>query len=1041
MKIFSRQNALTAFHKTIIVFIAAATYSIGFFMIFPMIGMMAGGLGLIPVITAGVLCGKRGAIISFFGVFLLGLGLLYLNNYDFTAPQAILQLIIGNLFILISALTIGWASSLVYRVQQQNLTLDEERGRLNEEIERRKNSEINLRRQQDFNDTLQQGLALLSSNLDQSSVLENILRQIDKALTCDSISILLSENDSLVVHANISPAKPDQVIGISFPITEISNNPGVKVFLSKNPMTLNDATNHPEWVIIPALTDIKSWVGVPLLLDGQAIGIISIERFTVNPFTKTDLQLLQAFARPIALAIENTRLYQHAQQEITERKNTAEKLQRQLQTEALISSISTQLMNADTSSIDQYIQEILAQLGQFTNADRCYLSLFGPNSYMLAHDFTWTNGQVLLRTADEQINDIRKLPWIYKKLSAFEIIYIQNVDSLGKDAAKEKARWQKFGIQSLLLIPIIRNKVLLGVLGFQAETMPAKWSQEDIIALQLMANIFSSIWARHIAEKDQIEKLLFVEGLLDATPAPIFYIDREGTYLGCNNAFSNYYGIEKENLIGKTAYDFNTKERAEHLLSIDFSLMDNNKSETYEEPAISADGSQHFLIVHKAPFYDFKGNTAGLIAVMADVTAQKELEKELEEERSSLSEKVHQQTRELRAANMELARAAKAKDEFLASMSHELRTPLNAILGLSEALQEQIYGTINNKQEETLRRIQESGSHLLSLVSDILDLAKIGSGRMELDMAPVDADFICETTISMLHEIAQNKNLSLTLKMDPQVKIIHADGRRLKQILLNLLSNAIKFTPDGGEVSLEMLGDPQTNQVHFHIQDNGIGISPEDLPSIFAPFQQIDSSLSKKYNGAGLGLALADQMAALHNGKITVESVLQQGSHFCVSLPWAPSKISHSPTQNNIVIPNPLPPPQAIITTSPLILITEDDHPTLQTMSDYLNAKGYRVKTAVNGNEAIKEGKRFPPDMILMDIQMPEMDGFETIMRIRQEERLAHIPIIAITALAMPGDREKCLAAGANEYLVKPIQLARLVETIQRYLMQGNPNN
>jgi PAS domain S-box-containing protein len=1035
MDILSFQKKLSALHKIIVVITAASFYIIGFYFSFPYMGVMAGGLGLIPVITAGILCGKRGAFYSFFGVFTIGLLLLYFNDFDFAAPLAIIQISIGNLFILVSALTIGWTSSLIHRVQQQNQALDAERLQLNKEIERRSQSELNLRKQQEFSDTLQQGLALLSANLDESTVLDSILQQIKRAVFCDSVSILLSENDILVVHANLSQAKHEDITSTSFPINEESNNPGVKVFQNKLPIKIDNTADHPGWVNIPALTEIKSWVGIPLLLNGQAIGVIGIERFTNHPFTQTEIQLLQAFTRPIVLTIENTRLYQHAQQEIGERKRTEEKLHKRLQTEALISSFSTQLLNTDTSNIEHNVQEVLKKLGEYTEADRCYLSMFAPNKYIIMRDFTWTNGQVQLRKADDQINDIRFLPWVYKKLSAFEIINIPDVKQLGENASKEKARWESFGIQSLLLIPIVRNNILLGVLGFHAETKKANWSQEDIVSLQLMANIFSSFWARHTAEKDQIEKLLFVEGLLDAIPAPIFYIDPNGVYLGCNKAFCASYGTEKEYLIGKTAFDFNPKERAEYLLSIDFDLMSKKESATYEEPSTFADGNEHFLIVHKAPFYDFDGKTAGLIAVMADVTAQKELEKALQEERSSLAEKVIQQTMELRQANVELAQAAKAKDEFLAAMSHELRTPLNAILGLSEALHEKIYGPVNNKQEETLNRIQENGSHLLALISDILDLAKIGAGRMELDKAPVDVNYICETTISMLSEIAQNKGISLDLKMDPQVKIILADGRRLKQILLNLLSNAIKFTSNGGKVSLEMLGDLGSNLVHFHIRDNGIGIAEEDITNLFTPFQQIDSSLSRKYDGAGLGLALAAQMASLHNGNISVESTPGIGSHFCVSFPWTPDTIIHNLEQNNFQIQEASLSLQNTTLSNPLILIAEDDPATRETMSDYLRAKGFRVKTADNGLLALKQAKSLLPDLILMDIQMPEMDGLETTIRIREEDALAHIPIIAITALAMPGDKEKCLLAGANDYLVKPVQLSNLVETIQSNLI------
>jgi PAS domain S-box-containing protein len=1031
------KNTYSTAQKILFVTIAAVIYIAAFFLVYPHVGTLAAGLGLLPVIAAGILCGRRGTIISTTGVFFIGLLLMRLNHFDFSSPEANLKILIGNLFILISALVIGWSSSLMRQVQRQNSALDEERARLKDEIIKRKESEVRLRKQQEFSNTLQQGLALLSSNPGQSFVLDNILQLIKNGIECDNVSLLLSENDSLVVHANNGHTGSIQITGIRFPITENSQNPGVRVFLDKKPIIIEDVNNHPGWINIRGLSEVMSWLSAPLLLNGQSIGIIGMERSSTNPFTPTDLLLVQAFAKSIALVIENVRLYQQAQQEIEERKRTSEKLQRRLQTEALISSFSAHLLNADLSNIEHDLQEILGQLGRFTEAESCYFSLLGADKFTFLDDFTWTNGEVLPRKDNEQISDIRNLPWVYQQLSSFETIYIPDIEDLGSDAALEKDRWQKLGIHSLLLIPIVRNEVLLGILGFNTESKRANWAQEDIISLQLVANIFSSFWAGRKAEIDQKEKLFFVEGLVDAIPTPIFYIDNKGVYLGCNKALAKSYGVKKDELIGKTAYDFLKKELADHYMSVDMQIMENGKPSVNQELSTYADGTNHILVAHKAPFFDIEGNAMGLIAVMLDVTELKEMEYALEKERSSLAEKVHQQTAELRTANKELAHAAKAKDEFLAAMSHELRTPLNAILGLSEALQEQVYGPVNHKQEKTLSHIQDSGAHLLALISDILDLAKIGADRMDLDTAPVDANFICETTLTMLHEIAQDKNLSLDLKLDPQVKIIHADGRRLKQILLNLLSNAIKFTPDGGGVSLEMEGDPRASLVRFHIRDTGIGISKEDLPTIFTPFQQIDSSLSRKYEGAGLGLALAAQMVSLHRGTISVESEPNKGSHFCVSLPWAPTIKNTNPGERNTVPLNRLSSSQETTPANSLIMIAEDNLANQETMADYLIAKGYRVVNAVNGSLALKIAKQSRPDLILMDIQMPEMDGFEATLLIRKEPDLANIPIIAITALAMPGDKEKCLAAGVNDYLVKPVQLTTLIETIQYQLAQN----
>ena len=1012
-------------------------YLTAFWFLLPVIGPVAGGLALLPVITAGMLCGKRGALLSFLAVFFLGTSLLVLRGYDLRVSNNLLIIIAGNLFLLTSAIGVGWTSSLLQRIRQKKEALNEERNQMAAEIEKRKEIESSLRKQQEFNDNLQQGLALLSANLDQETIHERILEQLRKFIECDSISIMLYEAGYLVLRANLGHPDQEEIIGRKIPVHASNQNPGVRVFLGKKPIMIEDVSREPGWIKFASGEDIRSWIGIPLLVSDRAIGIMNIDSYSPQMYKEDDLQLMQAFARPVALILENNRLFGQAQMEIEERRRTAKRLEQRLQSEAMIASFTTQLIHTDLHTIDENILAILAELGKFTGADRCYLTILAADKVSFANDFMWRNEFVAPRAENEEMTNIGHLDWFYQKLLRAETIQINDIQLLGEEALKEKEHCRKLGIQSLLLIPIMHREELMGFLGFQTETKQMDWLEDDILSLQIMANIFSSFWSRREAEKQQQENLLLVQGILDSIPTPIFYIDTKGTYLGCNQEFSQSYGIEKEKLIGHNAYDFNPKERADYLMGIDLDLMERAESGTYEEPGTFADGSRHIMVAHKAPFFDLEGNVAGLIGVMMDITPQKTLENDLKQERASLAEKVEQQTRELRIANEELARAAKAKDEFLAAMSHELRTPLNAILGLSEAMQEEIYGPLTEKQEYTLLRIQESGKHLLALISDILDLAKIGANRLELEIAPVDVHQLCQSSLDIIQESAQKKRLSVHINLDPQVKLLQGDGRRLKQVLLNLLNNAVKFTPEGGNVFLEMEGDPQAGVVRFHIRDSGIGITEENLQTIFTPFQQVDSSLSRQYEGAGLGLALAAEMVKIHGGTLTVESIPRQGSHFCVSLPWTPKMnavgFNHPAAQRSAHAPVQLPDPL----TAPLILVAEDNPSNLEVLTDYLESKGYHLANALNGREAIQKTLELKPDLILMDIQMPEMDGLQAIRRIRQEASPASIPIIALTALAMPGDRERCLEAGANGYLVKPVHLKEMLGLISSLLQDA----
>jgi CheY-like chemotaxis protein/anti-sigma regulatory factor (Ser/Thr protein kinase) len=265
---------------------------------------------------------------------------------------------------------------------------------------------------------------------------------------------------------------------------------------------------------------------------------------------------------------------------------------------------------------------------------------------------------------------------------------------------------------------------------------------------------------------------------------------------------------------------------------------------------------------------------------------------------------------------------------------------------------------------------------------------------------------------------------------------MEADARRVKQILVNLLSNAVKFTADEGSIGLEVFADEETRLVRFLVWDTGIGIAREDLPRLFQPFAQLHSDLAREYPGTGLGLALVRNMTEVHGGSVEVESVLGQGSRFTVVLPWKqpdrePEKPLDGFDQRDLVADGP-----AGETGRSLILLADDNETMLELYRNYLEAAGFRVISAQRGSEAIRLAETMQPALILMDIQMPGMDGLAAIRRLRssQVEGVARTPIIALTALAMPGDRERCLAAGADDYLSKPIPLAHLVTVINGYL-------
>jgi CheY-like chemotaxis protein len=367
---------------------------------------------------------------------------------------------------------------------------------------------------------------------------------------------------------------------------------------------------------------------------------------------------------------------------------------------------------------------------------------------------------------------------------------------------------------------------------------------------------------------------------------------------------------------------------------------------------------------------------------------------------------------------------------------------------MSESLKEEILGSLNEKQLKAIATVESSGEHLLALINDILDLSKISAGMVELEITSVSVKHLCNSSLVFVKQQAFNKKIQIHSHIPPHINNINIDERRIKQVLINLLTNAVKFTPNGGNINLlvaigsgdtwqgeatipQQLRDKNAPMILFQVVDTGIGIAAKDLQMLFQPFVQVDSALNRQYEGTGLGLALVKQIVELHGGQVMVESELGQGSCFTFVLPYEMAG-------SNAIAPVPASTTSSLLATAtdnaPLILLAEDNEANIHTLSSYLTAIKYRVIIARNGIEAIAQAKANLPDIILMDIQMPIVDGLEATKQIRLDPNLVNIPIIALTALAMEGDREKCIEAGANEYISKPVRLQKLSDSIQELL-------
>lgn len=599
--------------------------------------------------------------------------------------------------------------------------------------------------------------------------------------------------------------------------------------------------------------------------------------------------------------------------------------------------------------------------------------------------------------------------------------------------------------------------------------------------LMHFVGVQNDITERKLAEQAIEDQRAFLQQVIDINPHFIFAKDRQGRFTLANHAFAEAYGTTVEELLGKTDADFNPNEGlVGKFLRDDLRVMDSRQELSIpEEQMIKSNGEVRWRQTVKRPLIGANNQVNQVLGVVTDITERKvadealqkahdELELRVEErtaelllvnqhlrheiterqraeealeaERASLAQRVAERTAQLSMTNQKLARAMRAKDEFLANMSHELRTPLSAILLLNELLQTQHSANLTSNQLKSLHTIEESARHLLELINDILDIAKVESGKLELNNQPVLVQTICQSSLRFVRQNALKKELNLFFNIHDPFLTIEADERRLKQILVNLLSNAVKFTPSGGKVALEVYTESEQQVIHFVVSDTGIGMTKEELERAFKPFEQIDNSLSRQHEGSGLGLALVKQLTRLQGGTVSVQSEVGIGTRFTISLPR--TTVLPNATDESVT-----PPTQTTLSRLPFnpkevsnprsnchILLAEDNKINSKILADYLKNQGYQVTMAYNGYETIEKAQQVEPSLILMDIQMPDIDGLEATRQIRTYEALKETPIIALTALAMSGDRERCLAAGANDYLSKPISLMELVSCIEKWL-------
>jgi PAS domain S-box-containing protein len=548
----------------------------------------------------------------------------------------------------------------------------------------------------------------------------------------------------------------------------------------------------------------------------------------------------------------------------------------------------------------------------------------------------------------------------------------------------------------------------------------ALFSAIDITALKAVQQELEEL-NRSLEERVR-QRTAEVQDLYDNAPTGYHSLDANGCFVQVNQTELNWLGYTRAELIGSSFTDILTAEGGAFFHTNFPYFKEHGWVRDVEYDFVRKDGSTFPVLLNAVAVYDEQGTFLASRGTIFDNTERKRADQALRASEEAM-----------RLANGEMARALRMKDEFLANMSHELRTPLHGILTVSETLVDQISGPLNERQQKSVRLIDESGRHLLALINDLLDLSKIEAGKLELYYEVMPVDDICWATLQFVREMAAKKGIQVEYANAAPGTVLSADVQRLKQMLVNLLSNAVKFTPNGGQVRLSVAVDPRARLIQFAVQDTGPGIPPVDQGRLFQPFVQVDAQLSRRYEGTGLGLALVKRLAEQHGGTVRLEStgVPGEGCRFTVTLPHEPPAEQGPAGGAGPELPaNPV---TELPAAGPLLLLVEDNEVTIEVVGEYLRHAGCRVAVASTGPEALELAAAITPDLILMDVQLPLLDGLEVTRRLRAQGRFATTPIIAVTASAMAGDRERCLAAGATDYLSKPLKIKELLARVKHW--------
>ena len=585
------------------------------------------------------------------------------------------------------------------------------------------------------------------------------------------------------------------------------------------------------------------------------------------------------------------------------------------------------------------------------------------------------------------------------------------------------------GIRAFYVVPLMRDGQVAGVAEIGSLTA-FEFSEEDKLLFRTMASRAAGVivQAQLMAGLRHGEETLRLA--VEAAPTAMLIVDGHGSITLVNGLSERLLGYDRQELLGRSVEDLvplrfrgkHPQYRANFFANLSRRPMGAGR----DLFALRKDGSEVPVEIGLSPFES--GGETYVLAAVTDITERKHME----EERAQLL--VREQL-----ARQDVERASRLKDEFLATLSHELRTPLNAIVGYSRMLRSGMVET--SKQPRALETIDRSATALTQIVEDVLNVSRIISGKLRLNIQPIDLPTLVQTAVEIVRPAADAKHVRVEVTLDPEAARISGDADRLQQVVWNLLSNAVKFTPPGGRIQVGV--ERANGHMEIVVSDTGIGIKPEFLPYMFERFRQADSGMARQHGGLGLGLAIARHLVELHGGTIRAASAGEgQGATFNVRLPVMGVEPESVLAERRVLATDTTraDAPSHSSLEGIHVLAVDDDRDALTLVDEILESAGARVTTANSGAQVLELIERLRPDVLVADIGMPGMDGFEMIGRIRDlsDQAASDVPAIALTAYARSEDRVKALEKGFQLHLAKPIDPAELIATVAALAKRGN---